>query len=40
VCTGPNLGYWLKDIVAPNLAPKTYEKCEAFTRLHIVSILE
>lgn len=30
------LAYWLKDIVAPNLSPKTYEKYEAFTRLHIV----
>ena len=30
------LAYWLKEIVEPNLAPKTYEKYEAFTRLHIV----
>jgi len=26
------LGYWLKDIVEPNLAPKTYEKYEMFSR--------
>jgi integrase len=30
------LRYWLKDIVQPNLAPKTAEKYELFTRLHIV----
>jgi integrase len=30
------LGYWLKDIVQPNLAPKTYEKYELFSRLHII----
>jgi integrase len=30
------IAYWLKDIVEPNLAPKTYEKYEMFTRLHIV----
>jgi integrase len=30
------LAYWLEEIVAPNLAPKTYEKYEAFTRLHII----
>ena len=30
------LGYWLKDIVEPNLAPKTYEKYEMFSRLHII----
>jgi integrase len=29
------LGYWLKDIVQPNLAPKTYERYELFVRLHI-----
>jgi integrase len=33
------LAYWLKEIVEPNLAPKTYEKYEAFTRLHIVPYL-
>jgi hypothetical protein len=30
------LTYWLKDIVEPNLAPKTYERYEMFTRLHII----
>jgi integrase len=30
------LGYWLEEIVRPNLAPKTCEKYELFTRLHIV----
>jgi hypothetical protein len=30
------LAYWLKDIVEPNLAPKTYEKYETFSRLHII----
>jgi integrase len=29
------LGYWLKEIVEPNLAPKTYEKYDMFSRLHI-----
>jgi hypothetical protein len=33
------LAYWLEEIVRPNLAPKTYEKYEAFTRLHIVPYL-
>jgi integrase len=33
------LGYWLKEIVQPNLAPKTCEKYELFTRLHIVPYL-
>ena len=28
--------YWLQEIVRPNLAPKTYEKYELFSRLHIV----
>ena len=28
--------YWLREIVQPNLSPKTYEKYETFTRLHIV----
>jgi integrase len=30
------LCYWLKEIVEPNLAPKTYEKYEMFSRLHII----
>ena len=30
------LHYWLDEIVRPNLAPKTYEKYELFTRLHII----
>jgi Phage integrase, N-terminal SAM-like domain len=30
------LDYWLRDIVKPNLAPKTYEKYEMFSRLHII----
>jgi len=29
------LAYWLDNIVRPNLAPKTCEKYELFTRLHI-----
>jgi integrase len=29
------LSYWLEEIVRPNLAPKTCEKYELFTRLHI-----
>jgi integrase len=33
------LAYWLKDVVQPNLAPKTYEKYEMFTRLHIIPCL-
>jgi integrase len=33
------LNYWLEEIVRPNLAPKTCEKYELFTRLHIVSHL-
>jgi len=28
--------YWLKEIVQPNLAPKTYQKYELFSRLHII----
>lgn len=31
--------YWLREVVKPNLAPKTYEKYEAFARLHIVPYL-
>jgi integrase len=30
------LSYWLKEIAQPNLAPKTFEKYELFTRLHII----
>jgi Phage integrase, N-terminal SAM-like domain len=30
------LAYWLKEIVEPNLAPKTYKKYEMFSRLHII----
>jgi integrase len=30
------LSYWLEEIVRPNLAPKTCEKYELFTRLHII----
>jgi integrase len=30
------LSYWLKEIVQPNLAPKTYQTYELFVRLHIV----
>jgi Phage integrase, N-terminal SAM-like domain len=30
------LAYSLKDIMQPNLAPKTYQKYELFSRLHIV----
>jgi integrase len=30
------LHYWLEEIVEPNLAPKTYEKYETFSRLHII----
>lgn len=33
---GEFLGYWLEEIVEPNLAPKTYEKYEMFSRLHII----
>ena len=29
------LAYWLKEIVEPNLAPKTFERYEMFSRLHI-----
>jgi hypothetical protein len=29
------LSYWLKEIVQPNLAPKTYQTYELFARLHI-----
>jgi integrase len=30
------LSYWLEEVVQPNLAPKTYEKYELFSRLHII----
>jgi hypothetical protein len=33
------LAYWLKEIVEPNLAPKTYERYEMFVRLHIIPYL-
>lgn len=33
------LDYWLREIVRPNLAPKTQEKYETFTRIHIVPYL-
>ena len=33
---GDFLSYWLKEIVQPNLAPKTYQTYELFVRLHIV----
>ena len=32
---GDFLAYWLKEIVQPNLAPKTYQTYELFARLHI-----
>jgi len=32
---GEYLLYWLKEIVQPNLAPKTYQTYELFVRLHI-----
>ena len=31
--------YWIEEIVQPNLAPKTYEKYETFSRLHIIPYL-
>jgi integrase len=31
--------YWLQEVVLPNLAPKTYEKYEMFSRLYIVPYL-
>jgi integrase len=33
------MNYWLGEVVRPNLAPKTYERYEAFARLHIVPYL-
>jgi len=31
-----HFAYWLNQVVEPNLAPKTYEKYEMFSRLYIV----
>ena len=36
---GQYMSYWLREVVKPNLAPKTYEKYETFTRLHILPYL-
>ncbi|MGZ4662644.1 MAG: tyrosine-type recombinase/integrase, partial [Arthrobacter sp.] len=33
------MAYWLREVVTPNLAPKTHEKYEMFTRLYIVPYL-
>jgi hypothetical protein len=33
------LAYWLKEIVEPYLAPKTYDRYEMFSRLHIIPYL-
>jgi integrase len=33
------LTYWLREVVEPNLRPKTYEKYEMFVRLYIVPAL-
>jgi integrase len=33
------LSYWLKDIVQPNLSPKTHERYDMFVRLHITPYL-
>lgn len=33
------LDYWLREIVKPNLAPKTYEQYEMFSRLHTIPYL-
>jgi integrase len=33
------MAYWLREVVKPNLAPKTYEKYEMFTRLYILPSL-
>jgi hypothetical protein len=32
---GQYLGYWLREVVEPNLAPKTYDKYEMFCRLYL-----
>jgi hypothetical protein len=34
-----HMNYWLRDVVKANLTPKTYERYEAFTRLHIAPYL-
>ena len=36
---GQFLHYWLEEIIEPNLAPKTFEKYETFSRLHIIPYL-
>lgn len=36
---GDYLSDWLTDVVKPNLAPKTYDKYEMFTRLYITPTL-
>ena len=33
------MNYWLREVIKPNLAPKTFEKYETFTRLHILPYL-
>ena len=33
------MNYWIREVVKPNLAPKTHEKYETFTRLHILPYL-
>jgi len=33
------MAYWLREVVKLNLAPKTYEKYEMFTRLYVVPYL-
>ena len=33
------MNYWLREVIKPNLAPKTHEKYETFTRLHILPYL-
>ena len=33
------IAYWLKDIIEPNRAPKTYEQYESSSRLHIIPYL-
>ena len=37
---GQFLHYWLEEIIEPNLAPKTFEKYETFSRLHIIPYLD
>ena len=31
-----HITYWLAEVVEPNLAPKTYEKYEMFSRLYVI----